>query len=126
MPGYKIGPQRAEHAAEVGAEKIRSVLREGQKTCFSLVTKSADADAVLEVSDNSQMEPGSLVGERQSLVSGNLTIKTGDLIWSGSSRFSDAPLMSGSKTAGELLIRQLARDAQCQQRAKASSKEKGK
>jgi hypothetical protein len=100
------------------AEKIRSLLREGKKTCFVLTTKATDSDAVLEVVDNSQMQPGSMVGERQSLVSGNLTLKSGDLIWSGSERFSDAPFMSGSKTAGELLIRKLARDARCQQRSK--------
>jgi len=84
------------------AEKIRSVLREGKKTCFTLATKAADADAVLDVSDNSQMEPDSLLSIRESLVSGNLTLKSGDLIWSGSKRFSDAPFMSGSKTAGDL------------------------
>lgn len=101
------------------AEKIRSVIREGKKTCFALATKAVDADAVLEISDNSQLDPSSLVGERQSLVSGNLTLKSGDLIWSGSKRFSDAPFTSGSKVAGELLVRQLARDAQCKSRQKA-------
>src|SRR6266542_2134699 len=45
------------------AERIRSVIRDGKKTCFSLATKPADGDAVLDTSDNSQMEPGSLVGE---------------------------------------------------------------
>jgi hypothetical protein len=91
------------------AEKIRADLRndaEKAKVCFRLVTKAADADAVLEVSDDSVKEPGLTTG-RHDRVTGTLTTKSGDLIWSRTDSFSDAPFMSGVKTAAGLVYRRL-------------------
>ena len=58
------------------------------------------------------------LGGRSWIVSGTLTLKSGDLVWSRSERFADAPFMSGGKTAGNLLIRHLADAAGCRQRKK--------
>src|ERR1035438_5287864 len=94
------------------AEKAREVLREG-KTCLSLATKAGDADATLAVSAEGQSMGGSIggFGGRAWIVSGTLTLKSGDLIWSRSTRNSDAPLMNGGKTGGNLLIKYLVTDA---------------
>src|SRR5258706_1980586 len=86
------------------AEKIRSDIRndsEKGRACFTLVTKAADADAVLDVNDDSVKEPGLTTG-RHDRVTGTLTTKSGDLIWSRTDSFSDAPLMSGVKTPAGL------------------------
>jgi hypothetical protein len=91
------------------AEKVRSDLRndsEKAKVCFALVTKAADADAVLEVNDDSVKEPGLTTG-RHDRVTGTLTTKSGDLIWSRTDSFSDAPFMSGVKTAAGLVYKRL-------------------
>lgn len=102
------------------AEKARSLLR-GGKTCFVLADRAADADAVLEITAESQTKGGMIgsLGARNWIASGTLTLKSGELIWSKSERFGDAPFMSGGKTAGELLIHQLGRDADCKSRKKA-------
>ncbi|MBI4166718.1 MAG: hypothetical protein HY508_13390 [Acidobacteria bacterium] len=74
------------------AEKAREKLDEG-KTCFSLATKADDADAVLEIGDSATADPGVLgsFGGRHNVVSGTVTLKSGDLVWSHTARFSDAP-----------------------------------
>jgi hypothetical protein len=89
------------------AEHIRSVLRDGNRGCFSLATKPADADAFMDVALNSQTEPARLVG--------SLVRKAGALIWSGSVQIPEGPFSVGLKTASGLLVQHLARDAQCKQ-----------
>lgn len=99
------------------AEEARKVLAAG-KTCFALATKQADADATLDLSDQSGMDPGGFgtLGQRHSVVSGTLTLKSGDLLWSHSERWSDRPFKSGAKQGGELLVKRLAREADCKSR----------
>ena len=91
------------------AEKARQILRDG-KTCFALSTKGDAADATLEIAAESQTMGGGFgsLGARTWIASGNLTLRSGDLIWSHSQRFSDDPLRSGGKIAGELLLKRLA------------------
>lgn len=93
------------------SDKARDMLRQGQ-TCFILTTRPEDADAILEIQD-SAIGTGSIVSPRENTVSGTLTLSSGDLIWSDSARFSDAPFMSGSKTAAKLLVQRLGRDVGC-------------
>jgi hypothetical protein len=101
------------------AEGARQTLQNG-KTCLTLATKAPEADAVLDVNAESQSQGGQIggLGGRAWIVSGTVTLKSGDLVWSHSERFSDAPLMSGGKTAGSLLVRHLADDAACKSRGK--------
>lgn len=101
------------------ADKAREMVRES-KTCFALALKRGEADAVLELNDSSTASTGLMggLGQKHSTVSGTVTLKTGELIWSDSQRFSDAPLMSGSKTAAKLLIDDLATAADCKARKK--------
>lgn len=107
------------------ADKAREKLSEG-KTCFSLATKADDADAVLDISDSATADSGTLgsFGRRHNVVSGTLTVKAGDLIWSHTARFSDAPFMSGAKTAADILVSNLARDAACKERTRKKGAEK--
>jgi len=103
------------------AEGARHEL-EGKRTCFTLATKADDADAVLAIDASTQSEGsesgglGGGFGGRHWIVSGTLTLKSGDLVWSHSERFMDAPFKSGGKTAGSLLIRHLADAASCKER----------
>ncbi|HUT02294.1 MAG TPA: hypothetical protein VM163_00180 [bacterium] len=101
------------------ADKAREILRKG-KTCFALASNPDEADAVLEMADSATPDTGIFgsMGARHNVVSGTLTLKSGDLIWSRSERFSDAPLMSGAKTAADILIHELAKDADCKKRKK--------
>lgn len=99
------------------ADKAREVLRSG-KTCLSLATKSSDADATLDISTDSQTVGGTFgrMGSRSWVTSGSLTLKSGDLVWSRSERFTDAPFMSGGATSGGLIVRHLADSAGCKTR----------
>jgi hypothetical protein len=101
------------------AEGARAALRRG-KSCLVLVDRAPDADAVLEIVTDSQSMGGHLgtFGARNWIASGSLTLKSGELIWSHSERFGDAPFMSGGKTTGDALVRQLGRDAGCKSRKK--------
>jgi hypothetical protein len=101
------------------AEGARQTLQDG-KTCLSLVTKAIDGDGVLDVTADAQTQggPAGGMGGRAWIASGTLTLKSGDLVWSRSVRFSDAPFMSGGKTAGSLLIHRLAVSAGCKDRRK--------
>lgn len=101
------------------AEKARETLR-SEKTCLRLAPNAAESDAVLEIALESQSQGGILggFGGRASIASGTLALKSGDLIWSRSYRFSDAPFRSGGKVAGNLLVRRLAKEAGCKQRFK--------
>lgn len=101
------------------AEKARATLR-GGRTCLTLAEKAADADAILEVTVDMQTQGGRVgaVGGRSWIASGTLTLRSGELIWSRSERFMDAAFRSGGKISGELLVKQLARDADCKRRKK--------
>jgi len=101
------------------AEGARATLQ-NQKTCLTLATKAADADAVLDINAETQRESGDIggFGGRTWIAAGTLTLKSGDLIWSRSERFMDAPFKSGGKTAGNLLVRHLADSAGCKERRK--------
>lgn len=95
------------------AEKIRSEIRkdaDSGKVCFGLAAKMVDADATLEVGDDSVKDSGNMPG-RHDRVTGTLTMKSGDLIWSRTESFSDAPFMSGVKTAAGLVYGRLKKDA---------------
>jgi hypothetical protein len=96
------------------AEGARNTL-EGGKTCLSIATKAEDADGVLAIDADTHSGDNSMLGTRDWIASGTLTLKSGDLVWSHSERFSDAPFKSGGKTAGNLLVRHLA-DAACKGR----------
>jgi hypothetical protein len=101
------------------AEKARDTLAKDK--CFVLATKAADADAVLDIGTTTNsmgLDRGSLgqFGAMNWIASGTLTLKSGDLVWSKSERFSDAPFRSGGKIAGKLLISDLARAADCKSR----------
>ena len=102
------------------AEGARQTLEDG-KTCLSLNAKAVGADAVLDVTADSQNQGGPIggMGGRAWIASGTLTLKSGELVWSRSVRFSDAPFMSGGKTAGSLLVHRLAVvSAGCKNRGK--------
>lgn len=58
------------------AQKIRKEIGKG-KSCLALLSAKSEADAVLEVAENRQGWPYSI------MVSGTLTSKSGELIWSG-------------------------------------------
>jgi hypothetical protein len=95
------------------AERIRSEIRkdtDSGKVCFGLATKAVDADATLDVADDSVKDSGNMPG-RHDRVTGTLTMKSGDLIWSRTESFSDAPFMSGVKTAAGLVYGRLKKDA---------------
>lgn len=106
------------------AEGARQALKAGN-TRLTLATNKDDADAVLEISADSQSQGGPIggMGGRAWITSGTLTLKSGDLVWSRSERASDAPLMSGGKTGGSLLVRHLSDDAACRERQKNDAKE---
>jgi hypothetical protein len=86
--------------------------------CLSLATKADAADAVLAIEADTRSEGGEFgsLGVRNWIASGNLTLKSGDLVWSHSERFADAPFKSGGKTAGNLLVRRLADAVGCKDR----------
>lgn len=108
------------------AERARESLRQG-KTCFTLAGKAEDADAIMEIATETQSQGGVFgsMGARAWIASATLTLKSGDLVWSRSERFSDAPFMSGGKTAGDLLLNRLAKDAGCKERLKQSVRSSG-
>lgn len=101
-----------------GAEQVREDLKkdaEKSKGCLTLATNQKDADGTLDIQTdgNSSMGGGmGSLGGRNWIVSGTVTLKSGDLVWSHSERFSDTPLKSGAKTAGKLVYSKL-RKAAC-------------
>lgn len=105
------------------AERARETLRSG-KTCLALAMKADDADATLEVATEGQSMRGQIggLGGRSWVVSGTLTLRSGDLIWSRSTRNSDAPFVSGAKASGDVLVKELASDASCKDRQKGVRK----
>jgi len=98
------------------ADKAREMLKEG-KLCLALAPKKEEADAVLDVSDSATGD-GGVLRTRTSIVSATVTLRSGELVWSGSQRFSDAPFTSGSKTAAKLLMTDLGHAADCKNRKK--------
>jgi hypothetical protein len=109
MPADKTNPQVAAlrgksifvEGNNQAAQKIRSFISDDKKTCFVLAPKQADADATLAVSD----EPLSRASHR---VSGTLTLKSGDLVWSATDL---GPLVSSS--AAKLVFMKMQRAAEC-------------
>ena len=101
------------------AEGARRFIGEN-KTCFTLATKQSDADAILAINADTQTQGGVLggFGARAWIASATLTLRSGDLVWSHSERWSDDPLRSGGKIAGKLLVNRLARESACKQRGK--------
>jgi hypothetical protein len=102
------------------AEKIREQLSKG-KSCLTLALKADEADAVLDVSTDTKSQGDSgfgAFGAREWIVSGTLTLKSGELVWSKSERFGDAPFRSGGKVAGDLLLHRLTDAVGCKARAK--------
>jgi hypothetical protein len=93
----------------VGALKVREEIEKG-KTCLALVLKPSDADAIVAVGTESQMQDHFL-GVRDYVVSGTLTNKAGELLWASEVRFSDAPFSNGGKEAGKILVKILKRQA---------------
>ena len=92
------------------AEQVRKEMQKDSdkgKGCFVLATNPKDADATLDLA--SDASHGDLA--RDWIVSGTLTTKAGDQLWSHSERFSDAPFTSGGKTAGKLLYSRLKLEA---------------
>ena len=103
------------------AQAIRKKLRKGfKKGCLTLATKRTEADAILQINEGNQSMGGPTggLGGRSSVVSGTLVTLDEEYLWDHSERFSDAPFMSGAKTAGGLLLHRLAKDAQCKKRKK--------
>lgn len=99
------------------AEAARKSLKSG-KTCLSLADKESVADAILEIGNDAQTMGGTFgsLGARTNVVSATLTLNSGELVWSRSERASDAPFMSGAKSAGNSLVSRLATDCACKQR----------
>jgi len=97
------------------AERARELLQEGG-TCLSLATKASAADATMDLAEESHSQGGQFgsMGARNSVVSATVTLASGDLVWSKSERGIDAPFKSGSKAAGAVLVKRLAKDAGCQ------------
>jgi hypothetical protein len=99
------------------ATKMREMLSKGKGrlSCLRLASKEDAADGTLEVSVSNISDSGALgsLGRRHSSVSATLTTRSGDLIWSGDRRFSDAPFMSGAKSAADILLHDLAKQIGC-------------
>lgn len=96
-------------AAEKAREEMRKDADRG-KSCLSIASNPKDADAVFDLGTDTALN-SALLRTRDWIVSGTLTLKSGDLIWSHSERFSDAPFTSGGKTAGKLLYLVLRHEA---------------
>src|SRR5579859_1812479 len=95
------------------AERAREALT--KNSCLALAENSDSADGVLEIASDAASAGGRMggLGARNWLVSATLTLKSGDLIWSRSTRQTDAPFMGGGKTSGKLLVAYLAKDVGC-------------
>jgi len=95
------------------AERVREDLT--KNGCLSLAGNAEVADAVMEISTDTSSQGGAFgsIGARNWIVSSTLTLKSGDLIWSKSTRGPDAPFNGGGKTAGKLLVKYLSKDAGC-------------
>jgi len=95
------------------AERAREELT--KNGCLSLAGSAESADAVMEVNADAVSQGGILgnAGARNWIVSGTLTVKSGDLIWSKSTRVMDAPFRGGGGVAGKLLVNYLSKDAGC-------------
>lgn len=102
------------------AEKIREQLSK-RKSCLTLALKADDSDAILDVSTDTKSQGDSgfgAFGAREWIVSATLTLKSGELLWSKSERFGDAPFRSGGKVAGDLLLHRLSDAVGCKARDK--------
>jgi len=95
------------------AERAREELT--KNGCLSLAGSAESADAVMEVNADAVSQGGLLgnAGARNWIVSSTLTLKSGDLIWSKSTRMMDAPFKGGGGVAGKLLVNYLSKDTGC-------------
>lgn len=103
------------------ADKIREVVTKG-KTCFAIVEKPDEADGILELVEEVSTGGDNLVSHsaRQIALTGKVSLKgSADAIWVQTQRATDTSFLSGSKAAGELLIKFLAKDAACKERGEA-------
>jgi hypothetical protein len=113
----ELGKIRTIYVKSTGPEgvKVRQML-EKRKTCFSLARNADDADAILDLTGESQLKSG-VLGEhldiRSNEVTGVLSTKEGDYLWSRSERFEDAPFMNGRKVAAEIILKVLNKQAGC-------------
>lgn len=99
------------------AEQVRRDLAAG-KSCVRLAEKIDAADAVLDINAQGDSMGGHLgsLGGRTWIVSGTVTLRSGELIWSRSQRSSDSPLKSGAKSAGAILLSRFSKDCSCSSR----------
>jgi hypothetical protein len=100
------------------AEAARQYVLNG-KSCFTLTGKEDAADGVLALDADGNSSQGGMfggLGGRNWVVSATLTLKSGDLAWSHSERWSDTPTKSGAKTSAELIMHRLADAAGCKDR----------
>lgn len=81
-----------------------------QGGCFQLVGKESDAEGVLEV--NEQMTAGGLEG-RTTVVSGALTDKEGNVVWSDSKQGVSGIVHTGAGDAARILAFALEQAAGC-------------
>lgn len=106
------------------ADELRDRLRDN-KTCLQLATKADDAEATLEVKAEGLSNGGEynrILGSGTWVVSGTVTLKSGDQVWSKSERYSDTPFgHSGAKAAAKLLLGDLSKAAGCKLRQKIES-----
>lgn len=83
--------------------------------CLTLAGAADSADAVMEITADAVSQGGVFgnAGARNWIVSSTLTLRSGDLIWSKSTRQMDAPFRGGGGIAGKLLVNYLSKDAGC-------------
>ena len=88
----------AQGSRETLTKQVDYWKKKGQESCFSLVSRVEDADAMLDVAWDS----------RDSVASGNLTTRaSGELLWSDTYQIGDG------REAGKLLLAKLARKSGC-------------
>jgi hypothetical protein len=100
------------------ADEIRKRMTDN-KSCFELATKAGEADATLDLNAHGVAdggEYGRMLGSNNWVISGTVTLKSGDQVWSKSERFADSPFRSGAKTAGKLLLGDLEKASGCKGR----------
>ena len=95
------------------AERAREELT--KNGCLSLAGNADVADAVMEINADAVSQGGGfgMGSARNWIVSSTLTLKSGDLVWSKSTRQMDAPFRGGGGVAGKLLVNYLSKDTGC-------------
>jgi hypothetical protein len=81
-------------------------------TCFSLAKNTAEADAVLEFSQQQSVDGAVFSSNRErSIVSAELTSKDGDVLWSKSATGDAGLINTGAGSAARSVLGHLQRDA---------------